>query len=215
MEILKLTETGVEAAARSAAAVLKAGGVILYPTDTLYGLGADAFSDDAVERVYALKGRDERKPLHALVSDLDMAARYGEIGDSVRQLAHALPKGKVSFIVSALPGVDGIAADGTFGFRIPDHEFCQALLSAFGAPITATSANPTGIEPAQTVPDILAQFGPGIMQIDMILDGGAAPATQPSTVIDMTAAHPVILREAAVPASDIWEVLEQFDVVHG
>lgn len=215
MEILKIAEVGVEAAARRAAAVLKAGGVILYPTDTLYGLGADAFSDEAIERVYMLKGRDERKPLHALVSDLDMAARYGEVSDAVRRLAHALPAGKVSFVVPARAGVGGIAAGGTFGFRAPDHEFCQILLSAFGAPVTATSANPSGIDPARTVPEILGQFGPSVMQIDAIVDGGAVPLTTPSTVIDMTAAHPVILREGAVPAGDVWEVLEQFDAVHG
>lgn len=218
MEILKLAEVGVEVAVERAAAVLKAGGVILYPTDTLYGLGADALSSEAVARARAIKGRDETKPMHALVSDLAMADHYAMVDDMMRHLAHELPPGKVSFIAHKREGVDtGIAAGiGTFGFRIPDHEFCQALSHAFGGPITATSANPAGVEPVNGILQILAQFGPALAQIDLVIDGGEAPGTLPSTVVDVSdGPHPIILREGAVPASDIWEVLEQFDAVHG
>lgn len=218
MEILKIAEVGIEVAVQRAAAVLKAGGVILYPTDTLYGLGADALSDEAVARVRAIKGRDEGKPIHALVADLAMAEQYANAGDMVRHLAHELPKGKVSFVTRKREGVNtGIAAGiSTFGFRIPDHGFCQTLLGAVGGPITATSANPAGIEPERSVPQILAQLGPVIAQIDLIIDGGEAPSALPSTIVDFSdGPHPIILREGAVLADDVWEVLRGADAAHG
>lgn len=218
MEILKLTETGVEAAVERAVAVLQAGGIILYPTDTLYALGADALSTAAVERVRAIKDRDERKPLHALVRDLAMAEMYAEVDDNVRHLVHELPQGKVSFITRKREGVEGGIAEGiaSFGFRIPDHAFCQALLAAYGMPITATSANRSGEEPQPSVPRILVQLGGAIAGIDLIIDGSELAAVVPSTVVDMTEGpHPVILREGAVPAGDIWEVLRGDEAAHG
>lgn len=218
MEILKLSEISIEEAAVRAADVLREGGIILYPTDTIYGLGGDALSDEAVAHVRALKGRDEGKPLHALVRDLAIANEYAEVDVETTRLVHALPKGKVSFIAPKRAGLDTGIAHGieTFGFRIPDHAFCQALLSAFGGPITATSANTAGEDPQPTVPQILAQLGIGILGIDLIIDDGASESGLPSTIIDMSSGpHPVILREGAVAASDVWEVLSQSDSVHG
>lgn len=210
MKTIALAEAGMEEVVRRAAAVLQAGGVILYPTDTLYGLGADALSDEAVEKIRSIKGREEGKPLHALVSGLEMAESYGDISDDTRLLAGTLPQGKVSFIVPKHPDVTtGIARDmATFGFRIPDHAFCQALLASFGAPITATSANRSGEEPQATVSEIVAQLGTVAESIDLVIDAGPAPLSAPSTVVDLSVGtHPVILREGAVPADDVWEVI--------
>lgn len=218
MEILKVAEVGVEAAALRAAAVLHAGGVVLYPTDTLYGLGADALSDEAVERIRTIKGRDDAKPLHCIVSDLDMAEQYVDIGPAIRQLAHQLPQGKISFIAPKRADVEtGIARDmTTFGFRIPDHPLCRAMLEAFGGPVTATSANLAGAQPFSSPAAILAQLGAAVAQIDLIIDGGEAPLPRPSTVVDLFhPEHPVILREGAVPAGDVWEVLRGADAAHG
>lgn len=207
MKRISLTEVGIEAAAAEAAAALRAGGVVLYPTDTLYGLGADARSDDAVAKVYEIKGRREDKPMHAIVSDMKMAQRYGDVSPYVRSLAETLPKGKVSFVVPKQTGLDtGIArAIDTFGFRIPDHDFCAALTRAFDGPITATSANMSGATDSRDVEAILAQLGERADLIDLVVDAGVLPPSAPSTVVDCTGDTPIVLREGAVLTTRVQE----------
>ncbi len=205
MERISLAEAGIDAAAAKAAAALRAGGVVLYPTDTLYGLGADALSDEAVAKVYALKGRRDDKPMHAIVADLAMAERYGEVNDTARRLAERLPKGKATFVVKKRIGLDAGIAKGraTFGFRIPDHDFCVALTRVFGTPVTATSANVSGAAAPRRIDDILIQLGEAVSSISLVIDGGVLPPAAPSTVIDC-ASGVVILREGVVPAPEVF-----------
>ena len=219
MEVIRLTEANRKDLAARAAEVLRAGGVVLYPTDTLYGLGADALSDEGVAKVKRIKGRDEGKPIHAIVSDLEMAEEYGELTDDARLLASRLPQGQVTYIVSAKGGsasggkklagprtgiLRGIA---TFGFRIPDNEFCISLLREFGKPVTATSANTSGEQPERSVEKILAQLGIAAEGIGLLIDAGELPERLPSTVVDLSGEEPVIVREGAIPSTDIWNVL--------
>lgn len=209
MQIIPATDPE---APRQAAEILRAGGVILYPTDTLYGIGADALSDAAVDTIYAIKGRDDKKPIHAIVADIETAARYGEIDERVRALAERLPKGKVTFIVKKQPGLDTGILRGieTFGFRIPDHAFCLAMAGAFDGPITATSANASGMAPATSLGGILSQLGPAAMGIGLSVNGGESPLSQPSTVIDLSQGDIRVLREGAVPAAtvlDTWSAI--------
>ena len=215
MEVLHLRkdENALTRAAVLASDALRTDGVVLYPTDTLYGLGADALSDEAVAKVYAIKGRREDKPMHCIVADLEMAERYGEIGDVARQLARELPRGKVSFIVPKKKGYDSGICRGiaSFGFRIPDNDVCQALLKSFGGPITATSANKSDEVPERDVEKILVQLGEPGLSIDIALDAGKLPASLPSTVVDLTHPQPLIVREGAVSATDIWDIIRQED----
>ncbi len=205
MEIIRLTEGGIKAAARSAAAILADGGIVLYPTDTLYGLGADAFSDDAVAKIYSIKGRNESKPIHAIVVDLAMAAEYGEIDDRIRRLVETLPRGKVTLVVKKKAQFDSGITRGssTLGFRVPDNDFCIAMLRAFGKPVTATSANTSGAASPRRIPDILAQLGDRTSFISLVIDAGDLPASAPSTVLDLSGDTPRILREGAVTASEV------------
>src|SRR5271156_4955489 len=99
METIHLSEAPLEQAVSKAATVLRSGGVILYPTDTLYGLGADALSDEAVAKVYAIKGRDEGKPMHCVVADMQMAARYGEMNELANRLAEKFLPGPLTLIL--------------------------------------------------------------------------------------------------------------------
>ena len=213
MEIVSLEQIGTEAVAFDAAAVLKSGGVILFPTDTLYGLGADAFSDEAVGKIYAIKGRDEKKPIHAIVADIGMASEYGVIDDTVKRLSEKLPKGKVTFVVKKQPHVQGGIANGidTFGFRIPDNEFCIAIAKAFGKPFTATSGNIAGQKPERTLASVLAQLGAAAQLIDIAFDAGDPPAggaePKPSSVVDVSGPELRILREGAISAADIRRAL--------
>jgi L-threonylcarbamoyladenylate synthase len=202
MERITLGETSTAHAAQRAADVLQAGGVILFPTDTLYGLGADALSDAAVMKIFSVKGRNVGKRMHSIVSDIAMAREYGVVPPIVETLSQELPKGKITFIVKKRDFESGIMnGPDTFGFRIPDHEFCIELLHAFGRPITATSANMAGMPPANDVDSILAQLGS--VTIDMVIDAGTLPARAPSTVLDVSADLPRVLREGAVAASEI------------
>jgi L-threonylcarbamoyladenylate synthase len=213
MERILLSEVGVAAAAETAAAILSAGGVVLFPTDTLYGLGTDALSDAAVAKIYAIKGRNEGKPIHAIVESLAMAERFAHVDANARMLAQKLPQGKVTFILKKKDIDAGIAKGlATFGFRIPDSELCIAMAKAFGGPITATSANRSGAAPLMSVDAILAQLGEGASDIDLVIDAGELPKSEPSTVVDLSMdttqdEGPVILREAAVSAADVWDAL--------
>lgn len=193
-------EAGNEAElAARAADVIRNGGVVLFPTDTLYCLGADALSDAAVDAVYAIKGRDDKKPMHALVRDEAMASEYGAVDDAARALLAQAPQGKLSLVVpqQSRPKTGILRGIDTFGFRIPDHPLCQEILAAFGGPITATSANAAGAAPARTLGAILAQLGPAVLLVDLAIDGGELPESEPSTVVSLAGEAPVLLRQGA------------------
>lgn len=212
MERLQLDETTTEAA-KKAADVVRRGGVVLYPTDTLYGLGADALSDEAVAKIFSIKGRDDGKPVHAIVADTAMAEQYGVVTEQVRTLVARLPKGKVTFIVKKRNFDTGIGKGiDTFGFRIPNNDFCVALLREFGAPITATSANRSGKRPERSVEKILAQLEQSnipkyVSMLELAVDAGELPPAQPSTAIDLTRPSMPdslrIVRAGAVSADEI------------
>lgn len=205
METIKLDAGNVSECAIRAARVLRAGGIIVYPTDTLYGLGADALSDEAVAKIYAIKGREGRKPMHAIVADMNMAEKYAEVNDSVRTLAKGLSKGQLTFILKKKNAQSGIAKDiNTFGFRIPDNDFCIALLGEFGGPITATSANKSDEKPECSVEKILAQLEDAARHIGLMIDAGELPERKPSTVVDVSSGEAVILRDGAISAAEIW-----------
>jgi len=209
MEIVRLSEVGAEIAALRAAEVLRAGGVILYPTDTLYGLGADALSDEAVEKVQQIKGREEGKPIHCIVADTKMAGEYGEFNGTAHRLAKEFLPGPLTIVVEKKAGLDsGIARGiGTIGIRIPKNEFCLTLARAFGKPYTTTSANASGRKTPTTVEGILEQLGESAENISLIIEAGELPDSQPSTVVGVSGSDVVVLREGAIPAADIWTVL--------
>ena len=208
MEILTISN---DHAADHAAATIRAGGVVLYPTDTLYGLGADALSDEAVAKLYAIKGRDEGKPIHAIVVDLAMAERFANIDDTARTLAEQFLPGPLTLILRKKEGINTGIAKGmdTFGIRIPDNSFCKDLVEHFGGPITTTSANRAGMIPMRMLSQILEQLAEGADGISLAIDAGELPKRMASTVVDCSGEHPVILREGAIAAADIWRALDR------
>ena len=128
--------------------VLRSGGVILYPTDTVWGLGCDATDPDAVARIYRLKQSDNKKSMLVLCASADMVVRYVDRAPGIAFEVMELATKPLTLI---LPGAVGVAAnlipaEGTLGVRVPDHEFCRQLLRAFGRPIVSTSANISGEE---------------------------------------------------------------------
>jgi L-threonylcarbamoyladenylate synthase len=183
--------------------ILKKAGVIVYPTDTFYGLGADCFSDVAVSGIYAVKKRTRSKALSILAGGMNMVqdvtvSRPPEF----KKLAEQFWPGPLTLILKAAPHMPGeiLGADRTLGIRWPDCPWISQLLHICGFPITATSANLSGqaeISQAETAVRIFKN------RVDGIVDGGPTPGGKPSTIVDLTQKKPVIIREGAIPASEL------------
>ena len=180
-----------------AAAVVEAGGVVAFPTETFYGLGVAALDAAAVRRLFALKGRPESRPVLVLVDDPARIDRIALLTASARELIARHWPGALTLVLAARPVVptELTAGTGTIGVRQPGHPVARALAAALAAPITAPSANLTGEAPPTTAAEVLRVFDG---QIDLVLDAGPTPGGLPSTVIDVTVDPPRVLREGAV-----------------
>ncbi len=185
--------------------VLRGGGLVAFPTDTLYALGANALDARAIERVLTVKGRHHGKPLSVLVPSVETGAGLALlVPDGVHNLMCAFWPGALTIIVKASPAIPPVltAATGTIGLRMPAGPVAQALLAAFGGPIIGTSANKTGGADPADARTVQKTIGG---QIDLILDGGRVTLGVPSTVIDCTTDPARVLREGAVARSKIQE----------
>ncbi|MDE2021843.1 MAG: threonylcarbamoyl-AMP synthase, partial [Patescibacteria group bacterium] len=182
-----------EEAVKKAVSVLRRGGMVLYPTDTLYGLGVDAFSDFAVAKIYACKGRSEDKPIHAIVESAEAAAKIGDMNTAAQKLAREFWPGALTLILR----YTGSAHEGitrhmkTIGLRVPDHPFCLALAREFKKPYTTTSANRSGMASEHTVDKIVSQLEDAAGYIDLVIDSGELAESLPSTVVDLSDGEPV------------------------
>jgi len=188
---------------KQACEILRRGGLVAFPTDTLYALGGNALDAKAIERVHTVKGRHHGKPLSVLVPSVEAAAGLAApLPDAVRDLMRAFWPGALTVVVKATPKIPGVltASSGTVGLRMPAGAVAQALLAAFGGPIIGTSANKAGgADPADAKTVQKAIGG----QIDLILDGGRVTLGVPSTVIDCTIEPARILREGAISRAQI------------
>jgi L-threonylcarbamoyladenylate synthase len=172
-------------AVQAAARLLAGGGVVVYPTETLYALGVDACNPRALQRLIALKAREPGKPIAVLVSDQSMLR---EIADEVSGGADALMRrfwpGPLTIVLRARPTVSEVltAGSGGIGVRVSSHPLAAELVRRLGRPVTAPSANPAGRRPPACVEDARAYFG---ARVDDYLAGGRLPGEPPSTVVDM------------------------------
>ena len=171
----------------AAAEVLRKGGLILYPTDTVWGIGCDATNEEAVARIYALKRSQNKKSMLVLCASADMTVRYV---DRAPGIAFEVQEMATSPLTLILPGAAGVAAnlipeEGTLGVRIPDHEFCQGLLRRFGRPIVSTSANITGEPTPKRLPEIAREIVDGVdYVVNPRFEG--RPTGKPSSIIAFT-----------------------------
>ncbi len=189
-----------------ASEVLKCGGVIGIPTDTVYGIAANALDERAVDKVFNLKGREDTSPIPVLVGTVEDLHRYGrEVPDEAVALAEAFWPGQLTIVVPKADIIPLVVSGGldTVGLRIADHPVPRELVTALGAPITATSANISGTDALSSATSVLEQLG---SRLDMVFDGGELPPSKPSTVVDATVSPPRILREGAVPRAAIEQV---------
>jgi len=188
-------------AIQTALEILQSGGLVSFPTDTVYGVGALAFDAKAVESIYTAKDRPIEKAIPILIGGAEDMEKVGmNIPDIAHQLAARFWPGPLTVVIPKKPTLpESVSATDTVGVRMPDHEVARALLRAAG-PMAVTSANISGQPSPSTAPEVFAQLGG---RIDLIIDGGATPGGVPSTVIDCTGEELRILREGPISLEEI------------
>ncbi len=185
-------------APRRAVDMLRAGAVVVFPTDTVYGLGCRIDDADAVRRIFGLKGRGMQDPLPVLLADPAQLDEYGRgLTPAARRLARDFWPGAVTLVVRRADRIPPLVAGGgeTIGLRVPDHPLPRALIRALGVPIVGTSANTHGAPSPLSAQQVAFDLGDGV---DLILDGGRSPRGQESTVVDATSEPVRVLRQGAV-----------------
>ncbi len=178
---------------RKVAEVLKEGGVIGYPTDTIYGVGCDLFHQEAIRKIHRLKGIDEKKPLSFICSDLKDIRRYAYVSNYAYKMMKRLLPGPYTFILEATKLVPKIAMtkQKTVGIRIPDNRICLALVKELGNPIISTSVNKPDEGLYNDPSEIGERFG---KQLDLVIDGGVIVAEH-SSIIDLSGEAPKVIRK--------------------
>ena len=186
-----------------AAQVVRDGGILSYPTDTVYGLGCDPFAQPALERIIRVKG-DRKKPLPVLVKALDEARRIADFSEQATILAAKFWPGPLTLVLKAKAAVPRVLApSGTIGLRSPNHVTCLNLLDLCSGHLVGTSANRTGMDPATTAEQVVSELG---NNVDLIVDGGRAPLGVASTVVDLSSDF-AIIRQGPISREELQKCL--------
>lgn len=204
-KVLPASEEAIATAAR----ILAEGGLVAFPTDTVYGVGAHVFQPDAVERIYVAKIRPRDKAIPILLARADDLPLVAEgITETAWLLAERFWPGGLTLVLPRKDNVPDIVSAGgpTVAVRVPDHPVFLALIAALGAPLAGTSANLSGRPSPVTAQEVEAELGG---RIELILDGGRCPGGTPSTVLDLTADPPTILRAGAIGVEEIEAALSK------
>jgi L-threonylcarbamoyladenylate synthase len=199
-------EPDLDARIAAAAAVLRRGGIVVYPTETLYALGARADDGAALERLARAKVRPEGKPLPLLAADREQVARVARLEGGALRAADRFWPGPLTLVLPAAPGLDVAvtAGSGTVGVRIPGSAVARALAAQAGFALVSTSANPAGGPP----PARISQLDPALLaQVDHVLDGGDTPGGLASTVVHIQGSIVHVLREGAIPSEAVREAV--------
>lgn len=204
---IRITPDNWDEALAMAARILREGGLVAFPTDTVYGVGALVFQEQAVDRLYIAKVRDREKAIPVLlanVRDLNRIAKH--VPPAAWQLAGAFWPGALSMVLERSVLVPDVVTAGgpTVAVRVPDHPVALALIERVGAPLATTSANLSGQPSAVTADEVEAALGDAI---DLILDGGPCPGGVASTVIDLTVTPPRIVRQGPIRWEDLAPLL--------
>ena len=196
-----------------AVAALERGEVVVYPTETLYGLGADALNVAAVERVFQLKGRDPNNPIPVLIGDREMlGALVAELPPLAEKLMASFWPGPLTLVLPARRDVPRplVNSSGGIGVRISSQPIATGLLRALGRPLTATSANPSGQPPARTIQQAKSYFAG---EVACFIDGGELTSKTGSTVVEISANGVRIIREGEIGMSELQRAVGECEVV--
>jgi L-threonylcarbamoyladenylate synthase len=191
-----------------AATTIRTGGLVIYPTETVYGLGADACSDEAVAKVFAAKARPLEDPIPVAVNSFELAQQIAELTPIAELALKKFLPGPLTMVVKAKPNkISKLVTGGTenIGIRIPDHPVVLKLIEFVGGPITATSANLSGKPAPSTIREALEQLG---KRVDVALDSGKCRLGTPSTVVDLSSGSPRVLREGPISRKELSTILK-------
>jgi L-threonylcarbamoyladenylate synthase len=199
--VLRCTEEAISEAAR----LIGESKLVVYPTDTLYGVGCNAIDEEAIKKVFMLKGRDPSKPLSIAVCDLKMLRKYTSFDSKAMRVMERFLPGPVTIILKK-KNLPEVLTGGSekIGIRIPENRTALLLIMNAHVPIVSTSANISGREPPETAEDVLRQ----LPDVDLVLDAGRL-AGLPSTIIDLSGDSPRILREGKKPKGEVEAVLNE------
>lgn len=201
MAILKSNSQAIE----NAVTKIKAGGVVAFPTETVYGLGADALNVGAVAQIFEIKNRPSFDPLILHIADISDLQRFAEVNELTLRLAQQFWPGPLTLVLKKKPIVPDLVTSGlpTVAVRVPDHRVALELIRLSGKPIAAPSANPFGYLSPTTALHVEKQLG---MKVDIILDGGDCSTGVESTILDVSSGQPVVLRAGGTPIEEIEKI---------
>jgi len=201
MQILKATRDNISIASQ----IVKKGGLVVYPTDTVYGLGCDPFNVTAVKQVFRLK-RKRRKPLPILASNINHVKRIATLSREAEKIANCFWPGPLTLVLPKKPVLPEVVTCNldSVGVRVPKHDVALKLIDLSNGLLIGTSANKTGEKPPRTAQEAAEQLG---QEINLILDGGPVTLGVPSTIINLTSKEPKILREGPISFQEILGVL--------
>jgi len=203
MRILKATRNNVLAASR----IVRKGGLVVYPTETVYGLGCDPFNIEAVKRIFKVKG-ERRKPLPILASSINHVEKIASMSQEGKKIAKKFWPGPLTLVFPkklVLPNMVTCNLNSV-GVRIPKHDVALQLISSSNGLLIGTSANKTGEKPPRTVQEATQ---PLKEEVDVVLDGGPTTLGKPSTVADLTTKKPRILREGPISLKEISDIISK------
>ncbi len=215
MEIVKIKPNNPQRVIKKIIRLLNQGGVIVYPTDTVYGLGANALNEQAVEKVFKIKKRPFSKPISVLVRDVNMAKKVAVIDEQVQKILEKIWPGPVTVVLNEKGNLPKILTAGSkkIGLRIPDYKFSLMLMTYLNFPITTTSANISGKAPSGDIKQVLDQFQPSACKHktnfcpSLVLDAGKLSKCKPSTVLDLSGPKPKILRSGPATKANLSKIL--------
>lgn len=192
---------------KQAAEIIKRNGVVVYPTDTVYGMGVNALNEEAIEKLFVVKERPKNKPFSVIVEDIKMVKKFACVDSRIEKILAKLLPGPITVILFKkeilspaqnflMRGLPDILTSGTglIGIRVPDYKITRLLSAELNIPFTATSANISGRPASGKIKEVVRQFQNKKNQPDLILDAGDLPESEPSTVVDLTSRRSKILR---------------------
>ncbi|MFH7859629.1 MAG: L-threonylcarbamoyladenylate synthase [Candidatus Aenigmatarchaeota archaeon] len=205
MKIIKIKNTINKDILEEIKNILENNGLIVYPTDTLYALGANALSKEAIKKVFKVKGRDYNKPISIALKNLEEAKKYFAFNEIAEKIAKKFLPGPLTIILPSYVLPKELSPTQKFSFRIPENEIALKILNSINFPLTATSANVSGGENPTNIEIAIKQIG---KYIDLILDSGECKYGKPSTVIDLSNGKIVLVREGIIPIEQLYSFLK-------
>ena len=190
----------------AAANEIKKGKIVVYPTDTVYGIGCDPYNDSAVDRIFKIKGRTEGKPLPILCSSVKHASRIARLNEHAMKLAAQFWPGTLTLVSELIDhriSEKIMAGTNTIGVRVPNHQYALQLIDKCGGILVGTSANKSGYNSAKSAEEVLKT----LQGFDILLDGGNTPVGIESTVIDVSSANIAFIREGSIRREGVAKVL--------